>query len=121
MTSFVVYRSATDIDVKKRYVLKHRERRSGMNGTCFCVMRSLRNDFEVSVKCSFRTLALKYHPLKDPTPEAAIEFSRTCEAYDVLSNRMTNFNSCFSGQALSVCAFALSLYLHVIHTDLLVL
>lgn len=37
--------------------------------------------------CSFRTLALKYHPAKDPTPEAAIEYCRVCEAYEVLSNR----------------------------------
>lgn len=56
----------------------------GIAPACVCNF-SLR--FEGLVNCSFRTLALKYHPLKDPTPEAAIEFSRTCEAYDVLSNR----------------------------------
>eukprot|EP00892_Ulva_mutabilis_P004775 jgi/Ulvmu1/266/UM001_0270.1 len=52
----------------------------------YSVLGLSRSAKDVDVKRSFRTLALKYHPAKDPSPGAVIEFSRVCEAYDVLSH-----------------------------------
>ena len=36
--------------------------------------------------CSYRRLALKFHPDKDPSADAKKAFARIAEAYDVLSD-----------------------------------
>ena len=39
-----------------------------------------------SITCSYRKLALKYHPDKNKSPDAEEKFKEICEAYDVLSD-----------------------------------
>lgn len=45
-----------------------------------------RNADDVEIKRAYRKLALKFHPQITPTDAAKLEFSRVCEAYDVLSD-----------------------------------
>lgn len=45
-----------------------------------------RSATDVDIKKSYRKLALKFHPDKDASPDAAIIFSRVAESYDVLSD-----------------------------------
>ncbi|KAJ3402769.1 DnaJ sub B member 13 [Chytriomyces hyalinus] len=40
-----------------------------------------------SVRRAYRKMALKFHPDKNPSPDAFDHFKKICEAYDVLSNQ----------------------------------
>jgi len=70
----------------------------------------------VLLQCSFRRLSLKYHPDSNTEEESKAEFSRICEAYDVLSNGRTiqhlyvsQLSSSCNQAALGTCGFNMQL------------
>ena len=58
---------------------------------------------EMPVRNRFRTLALKYHPSRDPSDNASTEFARVCEAYDVLSKRKFPIDACIAEFSQGCC------------------
>jgi DnaJ-related protein SCJ1 len=41
---------------------------------------------QADIKRAYRKLSLKYHPDKNPSPDAAAKFAEIAQAYDVLSD-----------------------------------
>lgn len=49
------------------------------------------NANETEIKKAYRSLAVKFHPDKNPSPEATLRFTEITEAYDVLSDTKKKF------------------------------
>ena len=58
-----------------------------MGFDCYDVLNLSRSASSADVSRAYRRLALKFHPDKDNTEEAAAKFLEVAKAYDILSER----------------------------------